>query len=444
MLFQHSSDQLRDLAAQALDLAKRFGATAAEANLSESVGQNVQVRLQQLEQIEHCEDKSLDVTVYAGCRKGCASTADLSPAAIESTVRAALDIARYTAEDDCAGLADAGQMASDCFDLDQYHPWTLDGAAAAALAQQCEAAALAHDKRVVNSEGATVQTGHFHYVYGNSHGFLQYRRGTRHSLSCSVVAADGNGNMERDYWYETGCAAEDLGDAAHIGRTAAQRAAARLGARSVATGNYPVLFDRTVSPTLVGHLAGALSGGALYRKNSFLCDSLGKQILPEYLSLREEPHLPRRLGSTCFDAEGVATRPRFVIENGVVRGYFLGSYSARKLGMTTTGNAGGAHNLHLNATCAHQSDLLQQMGCGLLITELMGQGANLLTGDYSRGAAGFWVENGEIAHPVSGITIAGRLPDMLMNITAAADDALRRTSGKTGSLLISEMTVAGA
>lgn len=443
MDFQHSPEQLLQAAAQALDWAKRGGATAAEAELSESLGQSVQVRLQQTEQIEHREDKSLDITVYVGQRKGSASTADLSPEALQSTVRAALDIARYTAEDDCAGLADAEQMAQVFGDLDQDHPWQLSTEAALEQAQRCEEAALAQDERVSNSEGAAVHTGRFQYVYGNSHGFLQHRCGTRHSISCSVVAAQ-NGQMERDYWYDTACDAAALEQVEHIGRTAAERALSRLGARSVPTGSYPVLFDRTVSGSLIGHTVGALSGGALYRRNSFLCDSLGKRILPEWLQLREEPHLPRVIGSTYFDAEGVATQARTVIDGGVVQGYFLGSYSARKLGMKSTGNAGGAHNLHLNATCADQAALLQQMGSGLLITELMGQGVNLLTGDYSRGAAGFWVENGEIAYPVSGITIAGRLPDMLLNIAATADDALRRTSGKIGSVLVSEMTVAGA
>lgn len=441
-MFQHSAAELRQLAADVLQLAAQYGATAAEADVSESVGQNVQVRLQEIEQIEHQQDKSLDITVYSGHSKGRASTADFSRAALESTVRAALDIARYTAQDECAGLADAEYMATEFGDLDRYHEWHLDGSTAVDLLKRCEAAALDYDPRISNSDGAAVQTGHYQFVYANSHGFIQHQRSTRHSLSCSVVAADEQG-MERDYWYDYSCDAADLDSADVIGRTAAERTVRRLGAGTVATGSYPVLFDRTVSGSLVGHLVGALSGGALYRQNSFLSGSLGQTVLPDFLDLREEPHLPRLGGSTYFDSEGVATRPRKVIENGVVQGYFLGSYSARKLGMQTTGNAGGAHNLILTATAPDQNSLLRQMGTGLLVTELMGQGVNILTGDYSRGAAGFWVENGVIVRPVSEITIAARLQDMLRHIVAVADDALPRASNRTGSVLVAEMTVAG-
>ena len=308
--------------------------------------------------------------------------------------------------------------------------------------QGIEAAARAADSRITNSEGAHIQTGHYQYVYGNSHGFMQHQRSSRHSLSCSVVAGSGSG-MQRDYWYDLARSSADLDTPEHIGQTAARRAVQRLGAKSLPTGSYPVLFDATVSGSLIGHLAGALSGGALYRQTSFLQDSIGLQILPAALSLREEPHLPKALASTAFDAEGVATRPRFVIENGIIQGYFLSSYSARKLGLPTTANAGGAHNLILSHTHPSQADLLREMGSGLLVTELMGQGVNTLTGDYSRGAAGFWVENGQIAYPVQEITIASRLQDMLPNIAGAANDALKRSAHKTGSLLLEQMTVAG-
>ncbi len=443
-MFQHSADELCRAAEHALHLARSHGATAAEADLSESVGLDVQVRLQDIDQIEHQQDTSLDITVYIGRRKGRASTSDLSEQALAETVRAAADIARYTAEDPFAGLPETEWMAEEFIDLDKYHEWRLDSTAAVSLAKRCEAAALDYDKRITNSDGASVSHNHFQYVYANSHGFLQHRRGTRHSISCSSVAADGNGNMERDYWYDVACDATDLEDAEHIGRTAAQRSVKRLNPRPLHTGSYPVIFDASVSGSLIGHIIGGLNGNALYRENSFLLNSLGKAILPEFIHLREEPHLPRMLGSTDFDSEGVATQPRFIIENGIVQGYFLNSYSARKLGMQSTGNAGGAHNLHLNATCAAQSDLLRQMGNGLLITELMGQGVNILTGDYSRGAAGFWVENGVITHPVSEITIAGKLQDMLLAIAGTADDALHRHSGsKIGSILIEKMTVAG-
>ena len=442
-MFNHSPQELSDLCAFALSTAKQKGATAAEADLSESVGQSVQVRLQEIEQIEHQQDKSLDITVYLGQSKGRASTADLSPQALASTVQAACDIARYTAEDPFAGIADADLMATHIADLDRYHEWDLSSENAIAIAKECEEAALSTDSRISNSEGASINTSHFQFVYANSHGFCQHQRGTRHSLSCSVVASDENG-MERDYWYDIACDRQDLDTPAHIGRTAAERATRRLSPQTVATGNYPILFDAAVAGSLIGHIVGGLTGGALYRQSSFLQDSLGTQILPSFISLREEPHIPRALGSTYFDSEGVATQPRFVIENGIVRGYFLDSYSARKLNQTSTGNAGGAHNLYLTATENSQTALLNQMGTGLLITELMGQGVNMLTGDYSRGAAGFWVENGIISHPVSGITIAGSLKEMLQNIIATGNDFRRNASSKIGSILISNMTVAGA
>lgn len=442
-MFNHSKNELLDLCRQVLSLADKHGATSAEADLSESLGQSVSVRLGEIEQIEYQQNKSLDITVYVGQRKGRASTADFSPQALSDTVKAAVDIAKYTAEDDCAGLADAGLMAREIGDLDKYHEWDLSAEAAVVLAKQCEQAALNADNRISNSEGAAIQTGHYQYVYGNSHGFAAHQQGTRHSISCSVVASDSDG-MQRDYWYDAACSHHDLEDAESIGRTAACRTLRRLGGRSIATGSYPVLFDTSVAGGLIGHLVGALSGGALYRQSSFLINSLGKAVLPDFLSLREEPHIPRSFGSTYFDAEGVATRPRFVVENGVIQGYFLSSYSARKLGMQTTANAGGAHNLYLNHTHAAQSDLLKEMGTGLLVTELMGQGVNMLTGDYSRGAAGFWVENGVITHPVEEITIAGRLQDMYMNIVGVADDALKRSTNKIGSVLIQEMTVAGS
>ena len=442
MLFNHSQDELIQLCGQTLSLARQLGATAAEADFSESIGQGVSVRLNEIEQIEFQQDKSLDITVYVGQRKGRASTADFSPNALQDTVQAAIDIAKYTAEDDCAGLADKDLMATEIGDLDRYHEWDLSAEAAIELAKQCEQAALSFDSRIENSEGAGVQTSHYQYVYGNSHGFMAHQQGTRHSISCSVVAADEQG-MQRDYWYDASCRHQDMDSPESIGRTAAERTVRRLDSRILPTGSYPVMFDTTVAGGLIGHLVGALSGGALYRQSSFLIDSLGKKILPDFVNLREEPHIPRAFGSTYFDSEGVATRPRFLIENGVVQGYLLSSYSARKLGMTSTGNAGGAHNLYLSHTHTSQADLLKEMGTGLLVTELMGQGVNTITGDYSRGAAGFWVENGVIAYPVHEITIAGRLQDMYQNVVGIANDALRRSSNKIGSVLISEMTVAG-
>lgn len=441
-MFHHHAEELQNLCAQALDLAKQHGATAAEVDVSEANGQSVQVRLQEIEQIEYQQDKSLDITVYVGQAKGRASTADFSAQALHDTVVAAANIARYTAQDEYAGLADAALMATELGHADAYHPWPLPVEAAVDLAKTCEAAAQAADARIQNSEGATVQTDHYQYVYGNSHGFLAHQQGSRHSISCSVVAADAGG-MQRDYWYDLARDAADLDSPELIGQTAAARTVRRLHARSVPTGSYPVLFDATVSGSLIGHLVGAISGGALYRHTSFLVDSLGKQILAPWVVLRELPHIPKALGSAWFDAEGVATQARTVVENGVIGGYFLSSYSARKLGMQTTANAGGAHNLHLNATHASQADLLRQMGSGLLVTELMGQGVNSITGDYSRGAAGFWVENGVIAYPVEEITIASRLQDMFLGMSGAADDALKRSAHKVGSILIERMTVAG-
>lgn len=442
-MLQHTADDLRHVVSHALALAQQKGATAAEADVSESLGQGVHVRLQEIEQIEFQQDKSLDITVYVGQRKGRASTADFSERALHDTVQAALDIARYTAEDAQAGLADADLMATDCPDLDKYHEWTLSTEAAIELAKDCEQTALSADAKIQNSDGAGVQTSHFQYAYGNTHGFLQHQRGTRHSVSCSVVASDGQ-SMERDYWYDVSCDFHQLQQPDAIGKLAAERTVRRLGARSVPTGSYPIVFDATVSGSLMGYVVGGLSGTALYRESSFLMNTLGKQILPDFIDLREDPHIPRTLGSTYFDGEGVATKPRFVIANGVVQGYFLSSYSARKLGMTSTGHAGGAHNLFLNHTHQSQSDLLREMGTGLLITELMGQGVNMLTGDYSRGAVGFWVENGVIAYPVSEITIAGQLQSMLMGIVAVANDGLRRSANKIGSILVDNMMVAGS
>lgn len=441
-MFHHSAEQLKTLCAAALDLARREGATAAEADVSESLGQSVQVRLQEVEHIEYQQDTALDITVYVGQAKGRASTGDFSPQALADTVAAALSIARYTAQDAYAGLADAALMADHIGDLDTWHPWDLPVDEAMALAKRCEAAALATDARITNSEGAGVQTGHYQYAYGNSHGFLAHQQGSRHSISCSVVAAEASG-MQRDYWYDLARSAAALPTPEAIGRMAAERAVRRLGARSVPTGKYPVLFDATVAGSLIGHLVGALSGGALYRHTSFLLDSLARQVLAPWVCLREEPHVRQALGSTYFDGEGVATHARDVVRDGVIQGYFLSSYSARKLGMQTTANAGGAHNLYLNHTHATQADLLRDMNRGLLVTELMGQGVNTITGDYSRGAAGFWVEDGVIVHPVEEITIAARLQDMFLNLVGAADDALQRSAHKVGSILVAEMTVAG-
>lgn len=442
-MFHHSADQLQELCQQAINKARKQGASSVEIDISESAGQNVQVRQQNVEHIEYQQDKSLDVTVYVGQAKGRASTADFSNKAIDEVIGAALNIARFTAQDDCAGLADAALLATEFGDTESFFPWRLSADEAIEIGKKTEQAALDTDERIKNSEGAEVQTDHYQFVYANSNDFCAYQRGSRHSISCSVVAADASG-MQRDYWYDLARDARDLVDAEIIGQTAATRTVRRLDGRSVATGKYPVIFDTTIAGSLIGHLVGALSGSALYRQTSFLVDSLGKQIMAPWVCLTEKPHVKKALASTYFDAEGVATHERTVINEGSVAGYFLGSYSARKLGMRTTGNAGGVHNLYLNHTHASQDDLLKTMGTGLLVTELMGQGVNAITGDYSRGAAGFWVENGVIAYPVEGITIASCLQEMFMAMVGAADDALKRSTHKVGSILIDNMTIAGA
>ncbi|KES11420.1 Zn-dependent protease-like protein [Snodgrassella alvi SCGC AB-598-O02] len=441
-MFHHNAEQLQNLGRQALEQAKKQGATAAEIDISESVGQNVQVRQQEVEHIEYQQDKSLDITVYLGQAKGRASTADFSGQAINDVVAAALNIARFTAQDECAGLADPALLATEFGDIEAFFPWVLSTDEAIAIGKRTENAALKTDKHISNSEGAGVQNDHYQYIYANSNDFCAYQKGSRHSISCSVVAEDANG-MQRDYWYALARDPLDLEKPEEIGSLAATRAVQRLSGRTLATGKYPVIFDRTVAGSLISHLVGALSGGSLYRQTSFLVDSMGKQILAPWVTLTENPHVKKALASTYFDAEGVATHPRTVIESGRIGGYFLSSYSARKLGMQTTANAGGVHNLSLNYTHSTQAELLQAMGNGLLITELLGQGVNTITGDYSRGAAGFWVENGVISYPVEGITIASRLQDMYAGMMGAADDALKYSTHKIGSVWIDTMTVAG-
>ena len=441
-MFHHNAEQLQNLGRQALEQAKKQGATAAEIDISESVGQNVQVRQQEVEHIEYQQDKSLDITIYLGQAKGRASTADFSDQAINDVVAAALNIARFTAQDDCAGLADPALLATEFGDIEAFFPWVLSTDEAIAIGKRTENAALKTDKHISNSEGAGVQNDHYQYIYANSNDFCAYQKGSRHSISCSVVAEDANG-MQRDYWYALARDPLDLEKPEEIGSLAAKRAVQRLSGRTLATGKYPVIFDRTVAGSLISHLVGALSGGSLYRQTSFLVDSMGKQILAPWVTLTENPHVKKALASTYFDAEGVATHSRTVIESGRIYGYFLSSYSARKLGMQTTANAGGVHNLSLNHTHSTQAELLQAMGNGLLITELLGQGVNTITGDYSRGAAGFWVENGVISYPVEGITIASRLQDMYAGMMGAADDALKYSTHKIGSVWIDTMTVAG-
>ena len=440
--FSFDLDTLKTLARDVLRAAAVQGATSAELDLTESHGQSVTVRRGEVETIEYNRDKGLGVTVYLGRRRGHASSADLSREAIEETIRAALSIARHTAEDDCAGLADADLLARDPWDPDLYHPWSLPVEHAIAIARDCEAAALAVDARIGNSEGATVSTHASQFVYANSLGFVGGFPATRHSISCSVVAGEGEG-MQRDDWYSVSRVPTGLEAADAVGREAGRRAAARLGARRLTTRQCPVLFEAPIAASLLSHFASAASGGSLYRKSSFLVDSLGQQVFSPLVRIRDLAHVPRGLASSPFDDEGVATQDRDVVRDGVLEGYFLGSYSARKLGLRSTGNAGGTHNLMLEPTDGDLSQLLARMGRGLLVTEMLGHGLNMVTGDYSRGAAGFWVEDGAIAYPVQEITVAGNLKNMFRGIVAAGSDVLVRGPRQCGSILLDEMTVAG-
>ena len=435
-------DRLASLAEDVIRRCRAQGASEAEVGASVDTGLSVNVRLGDVETIEHTRDRSFGVTVYFGKRKGSASTADLKPDSITKTIEQACAIARHTEEDPANGLADPARLATRFPDLDLWHPWALAPAAAIALGQAIEDAGRSV-AGISNSEGAAVQTDESLAVFATSAGFVGKERGTRHSLSCSLIAEDGNG-MQRDYWYEAVRAADDFPDAASIGAKAAQRTLARRNARQLDTRACPVLFAPEVARGLVGHLVSAVSGGALYRKASFLLDHAGKSIFPHFVEIVERPQLPRGQGSAAFDAEGVATADRDLIRDGVLQRYVLGSYSARKLGLESTGNAGGIHNLVVTPGDDDFAAMLRKLGTGLLVTEVMGQGVSIITGDYSRGAAGFWVENGQLAYPVEEITIASNLRDMFAGVAAIGNDVDRRSHILTGSILIEKMTVAGS
>ena len=436
--------ELESVVTLALETARASGATQAEADASLSKGLSVTVRLGEVETVEYQRDRSLGITVYFGTRKGSASTADLSIDSVRETVAKACAIARYTALDDCAGLADRDLLATDFPDLQLDFPWDITPDAAVELARGCEAAGLAVDSRLGNSEGASVGSQRGVRVYGNSHGFLAGDCASSHSLSCVLLAQVGE-DMQRDYWYSSTRDPADLEDAASIGRRAGARAIARLGARRLPTGKSPVLFAPEVARGFIGHFIGAIRGGAQYRKASFLLDAAGQQIFPAWVQMHERPRLPKAFASANWDGEGVRTRDRELIRDGVLDGYLLGSYSARKLGLKSTGNAGGLHNLLVDpsADAADQAALLKKMHRGLLVTELMGQGVNGVTGDYSRGATGFWVENGEIAYPVHEITIAGNLKELYRNVIAIGADIDLRGGIRTGSVLVDGFTIAG-
>ncbi len=440
--FSHSDATLRQIAEDMLTYAKQRGATAAAAEVSVGFGQSVSVRQQEVETIEYNRDKGLGITVYVGQKRGNASTSDFSPQAVRDTVDAALSIARYTADDDCAGLPDEALLARDCPDMQLYFPWELSVEQAIATAQQCEQAAFDFDPRIRQSEGAAVNLHEGRFVFANSLGFMQGYPTSRHSLSCAVIAEQDD-SMERDYWYSVRRDAQELMGAAALGRVAGERSVRRLHPRQIPTQQVPVLFEAPIASSLLGHFVGAVSGGSLYRKTSFLLNQLDQPVFAPHIQLRDVADLPRGLASGPFDDEGVQTQNRTIVENGVLRGYFLGSYSARKLGLQTTGNSGGNHNLIIQPGEHDLPGLLKLMGRGLLVTELLGHGVNGVTGDYSRGAAGFWVENGEIQYPVSEITIAGNLKDMFRRIVAVGNDVLVQGSRHCGSILLESMTIAG-
>jgi PmbA protein len=448
--FAFARERFQQMVDDVLKQARSLGASDAGAEVSEGVGLSVSVRKGELENVERNRDKSLGVSVYLGQRRGNASTSDFSPEAIRRTVQAAHDIARFTAEDPAAGLPDANDLATAkevARELDLFHPWAVDAAAAAEMARRCEDAAFAVSRRITNSEGAGVSAQQAHFWAGNTRGFRGGYASSRHYVSVSPIAGKGR-DMQRDGWYSSMRAADELASPEAVGRYAAERALSRLKSRRVATGEVPVLFEAPVAAGLLGSFVQAISGGSLYRKASFLLDCLGQAVLARHIDIDEDPHLQRGKGSAPFDDEGVRTRARRVVQGGVVQGYFLSSYSARKLGMKTTGHAGGSQNLSMTSRRTRRSDtldaMLAKLGRGLFVTELMGQGVNAVTGDYSRGAAGFWVEGGRIVHPVHEVTIAGNLKVMLRDIEAIGADTYTQGSKTIGSVLIPGLKLAGA
>ena len=445
--FSYHRDFFEDLVDTALGHAKKLGATDAAAEASEGCGLSVSVRKGELESVERNRDKSLGITVYVGKKRGNAATSDFSKAAIQQTVKAAYDIARFTAEDDTSGLPDEQDIAHDHPALDLFHPWAISSEDAASLALQCEAAALETSRLITNSEGAGVSAQQSHFFTAHSKGFRGGYASSRHSISVAPIAGKGN-QMQRDAWYSSMRDASELARPDVVGRYAAERALARLKSRKIPTTECPVLFESPLAAGLLGGFVQAVSGGALYRKSTFLLDSMGKLAFPKHIDISEDPHLLKGKGSVPFDEEGVKTSARQVVEAGRVQGYFLSTYSARKLGMRTTGNAGGSHNLVLTSRKTRAQDdlqaMLRKLGTGLFVTELMGQGVNYVTGDYSRGASGFWVENGEIACPVEEITIAGNLKNMLLGIDAVGADAYNYGAKTVGSVLVNRMKVAGS
>ena len=446
-MFEYDQARLREIADSVLAFAREFGASGAAVDVSENSGLSVNVRKGRIETIEQNRDKGLGVTIYSGKRLGHASSTDFSPGALRETVSAAWQIARFTAEDPCAGLPDRDELATEQPDLKVFHEWPITVDDAVAIARRAERAAFDTSPSISNSEGASVSVSHGHFVAANSLGFVGGYRYSRHSIACAPIARR-RGEMQRDDWYSSHCNPARLADPQALGRYAAERALARLRAKRLGTRRVPVLIEAPLACGLLGHLVQAISGGALYRRASFLLDSLGQELFPRHVDIVEDPYLLGESGSTPFDNEGVATRRRHVVEAGVLKGYFLSTYSARKLGMRTTGNAGGSHNLALASRATRRGDsleaMLRKMGTGLFVTDLMGQGVNYVTGDYSRGASGFWVEGGKIRYPVEEITIAANLRDMFRGIVAIGADEITRGTKRSGSVLIDEMAVAGS
>lgn len=434
--------ELQQAVSEILAQAKALGATQAEVGASSDNGFNVNVRLGEVDTVEFQRDKSIAIAVYFGQRKGTASTSDTSKEAIQQTVQAACEIAKYTSEDPCNGLAEKELMAFDYPDIDAFHPWSIDTEDAIKLATDCEARAMSIDKRINNSEGASVSTSAGVHVYGNSHGFIGQVASTRHNLSCVLVAEDASG-MQRDYDYTVARDPLDLASVDYIAKSAAERTVSRLQGRPISTRNTPIVFAADIAKSIFGCLIAAVSGGNLYRESSFLLHSLDTQVLPAWMNIFEKPHMKKALGSSAFDSDGVRTQEQNLIESGILRHYVLGSYSARKLGLKTTGNAGGVNNLIVAHSNKSLKELLKQMHTGFFVTELIGHGVNITTGDYSRGAAGFWIENGEIAFPVEEVTIAGNLKTMLMGIQLIGNDVDVRGNVRTGSMLVDNMMLAG-
>ena len=437
-----TKDKLETLVQSCLEEATRQGATSAEASVNIENGLSVSARLGEVETLEHHNDHGLGITVYVDHKKGASSTTNLDASALNDAVTAACNIAKFTQKDSCAGLADAERMANEVQDLDLDHPWSLSPEEALDIAIECENHARKLEE-ITNSEGATLNTSRGTNIYGNTHGFMGSYTSTRHSLSC-VVVAEKNGSMQRDYWFTTSRNPKDLESAAKVGEKAANRTVSRLGARKISTQTTPVIFEANMARSLLSNFVSAISGGALYRKASFLLDQLDKKIFSDSVNITDDPHILGGLGSSAFDLEGVATQSRAIVENGVLKNYILSSYSARKLGMQTTGNAGGVHNLMLKPGSKNLDELIYEMNRGLLVTELIGHGVNNVTGDYSRGAVGYWIEDGEIQYPVEEITVAGNLKNMFKNILSIGNDVDQRSNIVTPSLLIGGMMIAGS